>query len=113
MCSIPSTEKRSLVRYRMNNTLFAVIQGDCCANPARVVDLNRNGIGMNAVCRKKLPDGKVIIDLVSENNHVVLRSLSARVVYVVESGGYSDEPDDAPKNMDWSLSIFPTGKKDF
>jgi hypothetical protein len=97
MCSTPSTEKRSLVRHRMKDTLFAVIQGDDCASPARVVDLNRNGIGLNLVCRGKLTDGNIIFDLMSEKNHVVLRSLSARVVYGSETSEHGNEPDDAPK----------------
>ena len=98
MSLIPLTEQRHHVRYRLNDSLFAAIQGEYFDNPVCVVDLNRNGVGFYSVCEESELTGRVIIlDLVSERNRTVLRSLSARVVFTSATGPHKNEQTDAPK----------------
>lgn len=92
------TEQRHHIRYRLNDSLFAAIQGEYFDNPACVIDLNRNGVGFYSVCEKGELTGRVVVlDLISDKNRVVLRSLSARVVFTTATGAYKNDPTDAPK----------------
>ncbi len=92
-----STENRSLeqrdhVRYKLKENIFAVILGDYFENPASVVDFNREGVGLYAVCRGREPAGKcIILDFISDRKQVILRSLSARVVFTCEPRPSNDE----------------------
>ncbi len=93
-----STEKRQHVRYRLKGSLFAAIQGEYFVNPACLIDLNRNGIGVYSVCEKSELTGKfVVLDLISERNRSVLRSLPARVVFASATAPDENDPPNAPK----------------
>lgn len=98
MYPLESAEKRSLVRYRMKDTLFAVIQGDNFHNMANIVDLNRKGVGFHLACaERELTEEFILLDLISEKKRIVLRSLLARVVYTRATGRHKNNPDDARK----------------
>jgi hypothetical protein len=100
MCITHLAEKRSLVRYRMKNTLFAVIQGKDSHNMASIIDLNRKGIGFHLSCREKdLGDEFILLDLVSEKKRHVMRSLLARVVYARAADRPGNDSGDAPKRF--------------
>lgn len=82
MCSVQRTEKRDLVRYRMKESLFAAIQGNYCDSLAWIVDLTTNGIGFCSVCEESELTGKrIFLDLITDGDRVIMRSLSARLVH--------------------------------
>jgi len=91
-------EKRSLVRYRMKDALFAAIQGENGYSMANVVDLNSNGAGLHLAGKEKnLPEEMIMFDLLSQEKRIVLRSLLARVVYTRAANPHGNDGDDPPK----------------
>jgi len=77
-----SLEQRGHVRYQLKENIFVAISGGYFEEPAGVVDFNGKGIGLYAVCRGREPACKnIIFDLISDREQVILRSLSARVVF--------------------------------
>jgi hypothetical protein len=98
MCPIKSTEQRHHVRYRPKDTLLAAIQGDYCDNPACIVDLNKNGIGFYSLCKESELTGKyILLDLISDGNRAILKSLSGRVVFTCATSKNKNDPKEAPK----------------
>lgn len=92
MCSMRSTEKRDLVRNRMKDSLFAAIQGNYCDSPGWIIDLTRNGIGFYSVCEESELAGKLIsLDLIADGDRVIMRSLSARLVYSTPENQFTSE----------------------
>lgn len=82
MFSTPSPEKRDHVRYRMKDTLLAAVQGNYCDSLACIVDLNRNGISFCSICKESELTGKrVFLDLITDGNRIIMRSVAARLVY--------------------------------
>ncbi len=91
-------EKRSLVRYRMKDALFAAIQGENGYSMANVVDLNSNGAGLHLAGKEKnLPEEVIMFDLLSQEKRIVLRSLLARVVYTRAANPHGNDGGDPPK----------------
>ncbi len=77
-----SPEQRGHVRHQLKENIFVAIPGHYFDEPVRVVDFNSKGIGLYAVCRGKEPACKnIILDLISDREQVLLRSLLARVVF--------------------------------
>lgn len=100
MQPVKPSEQRHHVRYRLNNALFADIQGGYFTSPASIIDLNRMGFSIYSEGRDKELTGKFIaLNLVSDRNRAILRSLSARVVYSCAWTGENNgsEQDEAPK----------------
>lgn len=92
MCSNRSTEQRSHVRYRMKDSLTVAMQGDC-DSLACIVDLNSKGIGISSVCEESELAGKLIaLDLITEDNRVIMRSLSARLVFSMPESTLNNNP---------------------
>ncbi|MCF6185986.1 MAG: hypothetical protein L3J49_00695 [Desulfobulbaceae bacterium] len=80
-----SLEQRGHVRYQLKENIFVAIQGNYFEDLASVVDFNSNGVGFFSVCKGREPAGKFIIfDLISDREQVILRSLSARVIFTCE-----------------------------
>jgi hypothetical protein len=70
----------------MKKNIFISIQESSFEHPANIADLNRNGVGFYSVNGDKDLEGKVILlDLVSDKNRAIIRSLSARVVFACET----------------------------
>ncbi len=93
-----STEQRDHVRYRLKDSLFAVIQGYYIDTPACIVDLNRNGVGFYSTCEESELTGKfIVLDIISDRNRAILRSLSARVVFACAPFQNKNDPNVAPK----------------
>ncbi len=81
-----SREQRHHVRYQLKEKFSVGIQGGSFDGLAGVVDLNCYGIGFSAVSEGRELVGKFItLDLISHQNQVMLKSLSARVVFVGET----------------------------
>jgi hypothetical protein len=92
MHSIRSTENRQHPRYRMKDTLVAAMQGEC-DSLACIVDLNRKGIGIFSECEESTLAGKlVVLDLISDENRYIMRSLSARLVFSSPERRHSTDP---------------------
>ncbi|HHD63688.1 MAG TPA: PilZ domain-containing protein [Desulfobulbaceae bacterium] len=89
-------EQRNHNRYQLKDTFYVIIQGDACGAPARVADLSKSGVGFYSVGeRKKLTDKFILLDLVTDNDQILLRSLSARVVFGKEGPENGDDPVEA------------------
>jgi len=92
MHSTPSNENRQLPRYRMKDTLVAAMQGEC-DSLACIVDLNRKGIGIFSECEESTLAGKLVaIDLISDENRFIMRSISARLVFSSPGSPRSTDP---------------------
>jgi c-di-GMP-binding flagellar brake protein YcgR len=89
-------EQRNHNRYQLKDTFYVIIQGDSRAIPARVADLSKNGVGFYFVGeRKKLTDKFILLDLVTDTDQIMLRSLSARIIFGRESPENGDDPVEA------------------
>lgn len=92
MHSTPSIENRQHPRYLMKDTLVAAMQGEC-DSLACIVDLNRKGIGIFSECGESTLAGRlVILDLISDENRIIMRALSARLVFSSPKSPLSDDP---------------------
>lgn len=81
-----SPEQRHHIRYQLNENIFVDIQGNYFDSLASVTDLNRSGIGFYSVSEaRELADKFIVLDLVFDRNHVILRSLLCRVVFTYET----------------------------
>jgi len=81
-----SPEQRHQVRYQLNENIFVDIRGNYFDNLASVTDLNSSGIGFYSVSEaRELADKFIMLDLVFDRNHVILRSLLSRVVFTYET----------------------------
>ena len=93
-----SYEQRHYDRFRLNGALFAAIQGDNFYNPACVVDLNRAGGCISWVSDEDDLTGKYIkLDLISDKNRSILRSLQAKVVYFCADGQNENNQNNSAK----------------
>ena len=87
-----SPEQRHHVRYRLKENIFVAIQGSSFDSLANVADLNRRGIGFYSVSEGRELTGKVILlDLISDKKHTIIRSLSARVVFTYETTQHEND----------------------
>ncbi len=81
-----SPEQRHHIRHQLNGNIFVDIQGNYFDSLASVTDLNRSGVGFYSVSEaRELADKFIILDLVFDRNHVILRSLLSRVVFTYET----------------------------
>ena len=78
-------DQRQSNRLQMKNSILAVIRGDLDDPVARVKDMNANGLGCYIKSRKKMERMPVILDLISENDRAILRSLPAQIVFSNET----------------------------
>ena len=78
-------DQRHSNRLQMKNSILAVIRGDFDDPIARVKDMNVNGLGCYIKSRIKMERMPVILDLISENDRVILRSLPAQIVFSNET----------------------------
>jgi len=77
-----SSDLRHHTRYRINNDIFLVVQGCMASDPFSVTDLSKGGVGVSVDDEKRdLADKFILIDLISNTNQIILRSLAARVVF--------------------------------
>ena len=72
-------DQRHSNRLQMKNSILAVIRGDFDDPIARLKDLNVNGLGCYIKSRIKMERMFVILDLISENDRAILRSLPGQV----------------------------------
>ena len=92
-----SSEQRGHIRHQLKKNIFVAIQGDYFKDLGRVVDFNKKGVGVYAVCGSRASSGKcIILDLISDREQVILRSLSARVVFTSATGPNSRETTEEP-----------------
>jgi len=90
-------EQRGHVRYQLKENIFVAIQGGYFDDLAGVVDFNRNGVGFYSVCKCTKPAGRfIMLDLISDREQVILRSLLARVVFSCETGPTIKEGTEEP-----------------
>lgn len=93
-----SLEQRGHVRYRLKKNIFISVQGDSFEDLVTVVDLNRNGVGFCSGCKCSEPAGKfILLDLISDREQVILRSLAARVVFSCETRPTGKEAAEEPE----------------
>jgi c-di-GMP-binding flagellar brake protein YcgR len=90
------SEQRNHNRYQLKDPFYVIIQGIACDTPARVADLSKNGIGFYALDEEKqLQDKFILLDLVTNNNQIMLRSLSGRIVFSKDERGNGEDTDEA------------------
>ena len=76
------SELRHHTRYPIENDIFLVVQGGAPGAPINVIDLSKGGVGLSvADSADDLSDKYILVDLVSDNNQIILRSLATRVVF--------------------------------
>ncbi len=80
--STRASELRHHTRYPIENDIFLVVQGGAPGAPINVIDLSKGGVGLSvADSADDLSDKYILVDLVSDNNQIILRSLATRVVF--------------------------------
>ena len=80
--STRASELRHHTRYPIENDIFLVVQGGAPGAPINVIDLSKGGVGLSvADTADDLSDKYILVDLVSDNNQIILRSLATRVVF--------------------------------
>ncbi len=78
-------ELRHHTRYPINHDIFLVVQGCEQSTLYSVTDLSKGGVGLSVGDGKKdLADKYVLVDLISDKNQIILRSLAARVVFALD-----------------------------
>jgi len=93
-----SPEQRQHIRYRLKENIFVAIHGHYFDSLANVADLNRRGIGFYSESGERGLAGKVLVlDLISDSNHAIIRSLSARVVFGYETTQHENDPAESSK----------------
>lgn len=98
MNSDQTSDKRRFIRCRVQNNLFAHIEGKYFDEPATILDLNQNGIALLAVRERRDMTGKsIVLHLISDQDRAILRSLSARVVYSRLEDQHATELDETSK----------------
>ena len=81
-----SPEQRHHIRYQLKENIFVDIQGNYFDSLASVTDLNRSGVGFYSVSEaRELADKFIVLNLVFDRNHVILRSLLSWVVFISET----------------------------
>jgi len=76
-------EQRLYPRYPLREEIFLSVQGDAPQSSCSLTDLSEGGAGCLADDEKTgLKDRFILCDLVSENDQIILRSLTARVVFM-------------------------------
>ncbi len=80
--STRASELRHHTRYPIENDIFLVVQGGAPGAPINVIDLSKGGVGLSVTdTADDLSDKYILVDLVSDNNQIILRSLATRVVF--------------------------------
>ena len=75
-------ELRHHTRYPIKGDIFLVVQGGMAGAPISVTDLSKGGVGLSvADAGNDLADKYVLVDLISDNRQIILRSLASRVVF--------------------------------
>ncbi len=78
-------ELRHNTRYPIKHDIFLVVQGCEQSTLYSVTDLSKGGVGLSVDDgQKDLADKYVLVDLISDKNQIILRSLAARVVFIVD-----------------------------
>lgn len=81
-----SPEQRRHIRYRLKENIYVDVLGNYFDSLACVADLNRSGVGFYSVSKgRKLADKFIVLDLIFNRDHFVLRSLTARVVFTYKT----------------------------
>ncbi len=76
------SELRHHTRYPIRNDIFLVVQGCMPSTPISVTDLSTGGVGLSVNDGiDDLRDKYVLVDLISDRNQIMLRSLATRVVF--------------------------------
>ncbi len=76
------SELRHHTRYPIENDIFLVVQGCMPGTPISVIDLSTGGVGLSVSDGiNDLTDKYVLVDLISDNKQIILRSLATRVVF--------------------------------
>ncbi len=95
-----SAEQRLYPRYPLREDIFLSIQGDDRRPSCSLTDLSEAGAGCLAEDDKTaLEDRFILCDLISENDQIILRSLTARVIF----------SDNAPNKDDASRDSYRYG----
>jgi len=90
------SELRHYTRYPIENDIFLVVQGRMPGIPLSVTDLSKGGVGLSVKDEiDDLADKYVLVDLVSESNQIILRSLATRVVFGSMTDGYDRDTVDS------------------
>ena len=75
-------ELRHHTRYPIKGDIFLVVQGGMPGAPISVTDLSKGGVGLSVTdAADDLADKYVLVDLISDNKQIILRSLASRVVF--------------------------------
>ncbi len=86
--STQPSELRHHTRYPIENDIFLVVQGCIPGTPLSVTDLSKGGVGLSVSDGiNDLTDKYVLVDLISNRNQIILRSLATRVVFGSRTDG--------------------------
>ncbi len=86
--STQPSELRHHTRYPIENDIFLVVQGCIPGTPLSVTNLSKGGVGLSVSDGiNDLTDKYVLVDLISNRNQIILRSLATRVVFGSRTDG--------------------------
>lgn len=95
---IPPPDQRSHIRYRLKEKIYVDILGNHFDSPASVADLNKSGLGFYSVSKeRKLADKFIVLDLMFDRSHFILRSLTARVAFTCETTPHKKDTAEASR----------------
>ena len=108
-----SPEQRRHIRYRLKENIYIDIQGNYFDSPASVADLNRSGLGFYSVSKEQeLADKFIVLDLMFNKSHFILRSLTARVVFTSETTPHEKDTAEASRRYGLQfVNLSPLQKK--
>ncbi|HHB75701.1 MAG TPA: PilZ domain-containing protein [Desulfobulbus sp.] len=106
-------ELRNHTRYPIKNDIFLVVQGCMPGTPLSVTDLSKGGVGLSVNDEiHDLADKYVLVDLISESNQIILRSLATRVVFgSMPDGNGGDTVDSAGRYGLQFVHLSPLQKR--
>jgi|GEM_PF-970002 len=87
-------EQRLYPRYPLKVEIFLSIQGDARQSSCSLTDLSEGGAGcLSDEDKSALDDRFIRCDLISENDQIILRSLTAKVIFCDDRLKKKNDPD--------------------
>jgi len=104
-------EQRLYPRYPLKDEIFLSIQGDARQSSCSLTDLSEGGAGCLAGDDKPALDDRFIrCDLISEDQ-IILRSLTARVIFRDNGQGAKNDPDPLRRYGLQFINLTPLQKR--
>jgi c-di-GMP-binding flagellar brake protein YcgR len=107
-----SAEQRLYHRYPLKDEIFLSIQGDARQSSCSLTDLSEGGAGcLSGDDKPALDDRFIRCDLISENDQVILRSLTARVIFCDTGQEQKNDPDPLRRYGLQFINLTPLQKR--